>query len=679
MKFFSPVMDGSVNVGTLLVVAVLSIGKVITPYFDSNDIPVVQQEIQNMEVVSEFYEEDVPKKSFEEEHSDKPYIFLEYSTDIEVREDGSYLTTSYRKIKVQKDGYKSLGTIPIKYIQGRDKIISIEGSTIVQGGEKYSYSDIQDRAIYRGYKNYSDLREKVITLPKVTAGAILEYKVVKESKGKIINNEFWYTSGFGFSAPTKYERFTISLPKSLNVNYQDINIQKNPEIKEDEQKVVYTWEFENEYESYEEEGYSPFPTIVNMKNIFQFSSIKNWSEISDWYYDLTANKVIVTEDIKKQAELIFEGKNKTGAKVLALLEYFNKNFRYISMSFNENTFDPHSTKDVFDNKYGDCKDTALLFKTMLEIGGVKSNLALFVEEEIASNPKYDLPMPGMFNHVILYIEDPDEGNFYLDPLIEGYYLEEYPLEFQGAYIFIIDDKGGRFDKLPIFDEKRIYRRKIGRYIINKDGSREFEVENIWNLDVSISMRKKVKNMSKEELIESMISMDQSYTEVLDRDWEGFKDKYGPIKSYLKARDENYFDVSGEIIILYLEAFDGPKNYDELYRETDYFYPYNSLEEEKTTYVIPEDYEVAYLPKDLKLEIDFFSFSREFNVNQKGEIVIHEQDRRKRATVSKERQDELKGFFLDLSEKSEQRIILRKKKSYLEDLQEFLVKTGKRIF
>jgi len=83
--------------------------------------------------------------------------------------------------------------------------------------------------------------------------------------------------------------------------------------------------------------------------------------------------------------------------------------------------------------------------------------------------------------------------------------------------------------------------------------------------------------------------------------------------------------------------------------------------------------------DIKLEIDFLSFSRKFEVNQKGEIVVFEQDRRKRATVSKERQDEIKRFFPELSKKSEQRIVLRKKKSYLEDLQEFLVKTFKRIF
>jgi len=262
---------------------------------------------------------------------------------------------------------------------------------------------------------------------------------------------------------------------------------------------------------------------------------------------------------------------------------------------------------------------------------------------------------------------------------EGYYLEEYPIEFQGAYIFIIDDKGGRFDKLPIFDEMRLYKRKMGRCVIGKDGSREFEVENIWNLDFSISMRKEIKNMSEEELNKMFISLDQAHTEVLDRDLEGINDKYGPIKSYIKARDEDYFDVSGDIIIMYLEAFNGPKNYDELYRETDYFYPYNSLEEEKMTYVIPEDYEILYLPKDIKLEIDFLSFSRKFEVNQKGEIVVFEQDRRKRATVSKERQDEIKRFFLELSKKSEQRIVLRKKKSYLEDLQEFLVKTFKRIF
>ncbi len=460
-----------------------------------NQSPIVEN------VAAEFHSEKViidaekKTKTFEEEYGDEPYIYLLHEIEVEVKEDWTHKTTIHKKIKIQKPGHKNIGTIPFRYIKGREKITKIEAYTIAANGEKYSHIKIQDRSVDRGYKSYSDEREKIITLPKVSVGAILDYTVVREFQGKTIEGAFWKVGYLDFGVPTKQDKCSVSFPKSLDIAYKEFNLEYKPVIYDDGVTVKYVWDVQNTHEPYDDTANKPFPTHENLTNIFMFSSIKNWSDVSDWYYDLASKNVVITEEMRKEAANIFEGKETLTQKTLALLEYFNDKFRYISMSFGENTFEPHRTDEVFKNKYGDCKDISLLFKTMLELGGVESSLALFTEEETSSDPQYDLPIPGLFDHVLLLVHDPEEGDFYLDPLLEGYFPGEYPLSFQGAYTFIINEHGGKFDKLPIFDEYRQYEAKAITYDIKNDGSSMCEYINLWGLDFSISMRKKIKSDS----------------------------------------------------------------------------------------------------------------------------------------------------------------------------------------
>jgi len=49
-----------------------------------------------------------------------------------------------------------------------------------------------------------------------------------------------------------------------------------------------------------------------------------------------------------------------------------------------------------------------------------------------SDPKFDLLLPSFFDHVILLVEDKKVVDYYIDPLLDGYDLGQYPLNYQGA-------------------------------------------------------------------------------------------------------------------------------------------------------------------------------------------------------------------------------------------------------
>jgi len=59
-------------------------------------------------------------------------------------------------------------------------------------------------------------------------------------------------------------------------------------------------------------------------------------------------------------------------------------------------------------------------------------MALFNTGFSISDPKFDLPLPSLFDHVILLVEDKKVGDYYIDPLLDGYDLGQYLLNYQGA-------------------------------------------------------------------------------------------------------------------------------------------------------------------------------------------------------------------------------------------------------
>ena len=69
---------------------------------------------------------------------------------------------------------------------------SFKPFTTTSDGEKHKYSKIQDIKLYKGFGMYSDSRHKMITMPEVNVGSILEYKVTIHTNGKPMKEAFWY-------------------------------------------------------------------------------------------------------------------------------------------------------------------------------------------------------------------------------------------------------------------------------------------------------------------------------------------------------------------------------------------------------------------------------------------------------------------------------------------------------
>jgi transglutaminase-like putative cysteine protease len=597
---------------------------------------------------------------------------LLYDVSVEVNRDWSYTTREHKKIKILKEDAKDLGEIELWYEKGRENVIEVKAQTITPDGKKYPYSKIQDLQKYKGFPMYSDQRVKVITLPEVNVGAVLEYETTVVSKGLPIKNAFWYYDSFDFSIPTKEVRLTVSFPKELNIRYKEFNLKYKPKITENGSGVRYSWDIKEIGEYEKAEGLMPPPSLDLTENYIEFSSIPGWKDISEWYYALVEKNTRFTPEIEKAAKEVLTGKETVKDKVRAVLEYIQDNFRYVSMSFGDHALKPHPTDEVFRNKYGDCKDLSILCKAMLAAGGVKSYVAIFGDEFSRTDPQYDLPIISFFDHVLLLVIDPQGGNFYADPLLKGYDIGEYPSGYQAAYTLVITEDGGKFGRLPVFDEKRNYAGSENSIIIYEDGSILSEKRALNGLDFSIDLREMLKALNdkqKEEFYEMLDDRIAPAGEVLERRIEGLEKKYGTLTTYSKVKIPEYFPVTDGMIIIDIGGIDRSSSFVPKERKNPIFFPGNYLYENKVVYRIPKGFCISYLPGNLDLNMGFLSFKRHYK-RKAGEITITQLTRYKRMELPKEKYNELKGFFNQLPKKTEQRIVLKKKKPLLEEIKDF---------
>ncbi len=599
---------------------------------------------------------------FEDKHKDAQFIWLLYNVDVKVNEDWSFSTHVHKTIKVLKEDSKDMGEIPIQYLRGTERITDINAFTITPDGRKHRYTKIQDVKASDDAFMYTDNMVKIITLPEVNIGSVLEHEYTISSKGLPMKKAFWYTSAVDINAPAKELRLSITVPKKLGIKAKEFGLTRKPVISETKSDITYAWVVKDIDGAKDDENYLPPPTPESFKESIEFSSVPRWSDVSAWYLSLVKKNLKITPEMTALVGKLTAGKQTFKDKTKAVKEYIQDNFRYVSMSFGDNAMEPHPTDQVFKNKYGDCKDLSLLTVALLKAAGIEAQMALFNQEFNINDPRYDLPIPSLFNHVVVLVKDARGGDFYVDPLLEEYDIDQYPLWYQGAYTFIITEDGGRFDKWPISSEDRDRTVRDRDITIKEDGTAVLKIETLDELDRSVSIRKKINAMDKEgrdKFFESLENMVAGNGQVIERRIDGLDQKYGPLKYHTIVRRNDDYPVTDDIMIIDVNSVGGGSDFAAKTRKNPIFFPGNSLAEETDVYHIPAGFNVYYLPKNIDLDIGLFSVKRDY-VHKGNEIRVTETRRYRRAQLPKEDYAKVKDFFDKLSGKTQQRIILRKK-------------------
>jgi len=442
---------------------------------------------------------------------------------------------------------------------------------------------------------------------------------------------------FGDFYPIKQKKVTIVADKNIKFRFQEFNTEDyNIAFTKEEKRgdIIYTWEIldvdKHKYESNVPSYSKVLPHIIPIITSYTLNDqnvnlLNDVSGLYEWYYSMVkdinlsepdANLVTLVNDLIKDKTTDLE-------KARAIYYWTQKNIKYIAFEYALGGFIPREANDVYNKKYGDCKDNSSILYEMLKIAGLEGNLTWIGTRSIAYSYN-DVPTPIVDNHMILSMVI-DDKTYFLDAT--GRYL---PIEMPSSFIqgkeALVSNGEAKFEikDVPVVDAKTNAFKEMTTLRLNDTelvGTTKAEISGYYKIDF-------------------FNQLEDANTPAKIKEYYNFKMQKGNNKFLIDELTEtNKFDYDNDLIIDYTFNINDYAKVlgDEIYinlnlkqdetdfkfeedRENDIEVTYKSAYDYHTTLEIPEGYGVDYLPKDVAVSNEFMDAKTTYET--KGNTIIY---------------------------------------------------------
>lgn len=257
-----------------------------------------------------------------------------------------------------------------------------------------------DRLIYNGAKT------AVLFLEDVRVGDWVEYSYTIRGRNPRENPHFYDAMQLRWAFPIQRENYRMLWPR----NYQPLWLQltgKAPQNRNVTDRFYeYAWEWENRPA---EELDDFIPTTVIPLTTVHFTDFHTWKDVAAWAGESFRVNTISKELQDKIREFQSQGISDED-RAARVLQFVQDQIRYLGIENGVNGRNPTEPSTVLARGYGDCKDKALLFCTILNALGFKCSPVL-VSTRLRERVKGLLPTPWTFDHVIVQVILHDRTNY----------------------------------------------------------------------------------------------------------------------------------------------------------------------------------------------------------------------------------------------------------------------------
>ncbi|HEV2327426.1 MAG TPA: DUF3857 domain-containing protein, partial [Verrucomicrobiae bacterium] len=289
------------------------------------------------------------------------------------------------------------------------KVVIHRGNQIIDELDQSKIRLIQqekelDRQIYNGAKT------ALLFLEDVRVGDWVEYAYTIRGRNPVEDGHFYDVLQLRWPFPIQTENYRLLWPRAnqpLRAQFSE-DFPKNYKITG--QYYEYYWHWENR-PGQEAEDF--LPTWSMPYSMAFFSDFRTWTDVANW-----ASKSFEPtncSDALYQKAMAWRNEDVSDEqRVVEALQFVQDDIRYLGI---ENGVGSHEATDpsiVLARGYGDCKDKALLFCTILRFfDNVKAMPILVSTRFRAEVEALDPPTPLFFDHVIVQVVV-DGKTYYVD-------------------------------------------------------------------------------------------------------------------------------------------------------------------------------------------------------------------------------------------------------------------------
>jgi tetratricopeptide (TPR) repeat protein/transglutaminase-like putative cysteine protease len=278
---------------------------------------------------------------------------------------------------------------------------------------------------------FSDSRVLQAPLPGLGVGAVVEERIVVRDSAPMFDAGMVQYLSFGMGVPVLRSRLVIDADAGLPLRHVT-RLLPQAEIRrsEGDGRVLLTFEV-GRIEALEyPEALTPYdePSWPHVA----FSTGESWSAVASRYHRIVESRLASTE-VRRIARKIAKRKPSREEALDAVLASLHAAVRYTGLEFGESSIVPYPPDQMWQRRYGDCKDQATAVVAMLRETGVEAHLAL-LSAGFSSDVEPELPGLGAFDHAIVYV--PGTPPLWADPTDRFARAGELPLADQGRLALV---------------------------------------------------------------------------------------------------------------------------------------------------------------------------------------------------------------------------------------------------
>ena len=297
---------------------------------------------------------------------------VESIANIEIQFDPSYQSLVLHSINVVRDGriIPKLATAKIRVFQRETEL---------------------DARIYDGSKTVN------VFLDDVRVGDTIDYSYSTTGRNPVFKGLEFGALEFQYAVPIAHIHARLMLPAGEAVTMTARHTPLKAVVTHHDGFRDHTWDIANVPALTIEQGapnwYTPYPEI-------EWSQFANWAAVTRWAQPLYHVPDKLSPALENEVDRIAKSETTHSGRMLAALRLAQGEIRYLGVETGRNSHAPNPPALVFDRRFGDCKDKALLTLALLNRLGIDAHAAL-VNTTTRRGITDVLPNPAAFDHVLV--------------------------------------------------------------------------------------------------------------------------------------------------------------------------------------------------------------------------------------------------------------------------------------
>ena len=601
-------------------------------------------------------------------HDEKTAAVLLYSDDVlTIQSSGKLKHLERRAYKILRPEGSGYGTVRAD-MSSETRIVSMHGWCIPAQGKDYEVKDKEAvETALTGLENgelVSDVKSRFLRIPAADPGNIVGYEVEYEKQPYVLQDGW----GFQHEVPVKEAHFTLQLApgweyRAVWLNHAEVapTSSANGQIQ---------WALSDIKAIRPEAKMPPWESVSGALIISLFpqsgknAGFRDWGSMGKWEESLSSDRRDVSPEIKSKVAELTASSTTPLAKMNALATFMQKEIRYVAIQLGIGGWQPHHASEVFQHRYGDCKDKATLLSTMLQQVGIESYYLDINTERGVITP--ETPATRWFDHVILAIRLPEGTNdsslamvfthaklgklLIFDPTDEFTPFGQLSGELQASYALLVTPDGGELIKVPQLPASLSGITRKASATLDAQGNLTGSFVESRQGDAASEERARMKFVSADKdrlkVIEGILSASLANFSVTKASITSLQDTHAPFQLDYSIAVQRYAKPAGELLLVrprligvrgsgLLETkeprqlpvvFDGPR-----------------VDSDAFEITMPAGYEVDDLPPAVDIDYSFASYHSK--TEAAGNKLKYTRTLEiKELSVPMEKMDQLKKFY-----------------------------------